>query len=137
MTSSLEPLLALAGLAQIIIGIGHVGLPKQLAWNVDLAQSSDMTRPVSYVHAFFIGLTCVMFGAITLAFRHKLASGEYFVQAIDAGLALFWACRFVLQLAVFTKVLWTTSLNKLAHVGGLIVWATMASVYTAAALPSL
>lgn len=134
MTSAPETFLALAGLAQVAIGVGHVALPKQLSWRTDLAHSSEMTRRVSYVHAFFIGLTCTMFGVLTVGFRRELMSGQRLSQAVAVGIAAFWACRFVVQIVVFTEVMWTTALYKLAHIVALLGWVAITAVYIVAAL---
>jgi hypothetical protein len=126
-------LVQLAGAMQFLIGVGHVGLPKQLGWPHDIAASTPMTVAVSYVHTFFIGLTCAGFGIFSLGASAELVSGRGLGQTLSIFLALFWAARLVIQTFVFRPVLWTTNLFKAAHVMGSVLWMSLTLIYLVAA----
>ena len=62
----LELNLTITGVLLVSLGVLHVALPALLRWNRDLAAASLINREVSYVHCFFIGLACALWGLLPL-----------------------------------------------------------------------
>ena len=83
------------------IGIMHIALPTVLRWDRELAGSSALHREVSFVHCFFIGLVCLMWGVLPLAagpsmlapVRHNIATFEYRVLTLVRSTRLTWYGR--------------------------------------------
>jgi hypothetical protein len=132
MTSLVQWLLAFIGAGQIALGIGHVGLPRILQWKTDLASVSSMTRSVSYVHTFFIGLVTTLFGLIDVFFRNDLVVEPRLGRLLCGSVALFWGCRAAAQVFCFAtetrKLPYGTVLQYLA----VLAWLTLTSVHVAA-----
>jgi hypothetical protein len=93
----------------------------------DLSGTTLLTRQVSYAHLFFIGLTCVLLGALPLASAGDLLSGGPLPTAILCGQTLFWGNRWLMQFTYFSSSLWRGHpLRTAAHLAlaGLWTWVT-------------
>ena len=64
--------LTVAGVLLVGLGALHIALPAALNWHRELAGASPINREVSYVHCYFIGLTCVLWGLLALAAGRQL-----------------------------------------------------------------
>ncbi|MFI4982790.1 MAG: hypothetical protein ACHQIO_20760, partial [Nevskiales bacterium] len=73
--------LTIAGVLLLGLGILHVALPVVLQWNRELAGASPLNREVSYVHCFFIGLACLLWGLL------PLTAGRSLLQPSPGGIA--------------------------------------------------
>jgi len=58
--------LTVAGVLLVGLGALHIALPAMLGWHRELAGASPLNREVSYVHCFFVGLACVLWGLLPL-----------------------------------------------------------------------
>ena len=63
---SIEVQLRLVGAVLVGLGVGHVALPRVLAWRPQFASLAPLTRHVLYTHTFFIGVMCVLLGLAPL-----------------------------------------------------------------------
>ena len=105
--SNLMPLLDLglhlkfAGFSLIVLGISHAWFEKLFDWRAETARLSRFNQQVVYVHNFFIGLICVMMGAVALLGTRALTEPTFAGSWICGGLTIFWACRLGIQLAVY------------------------------------
>ena len=122
--------LRLVGLALVAMGLVHAVLPRLIGWPADLAGTTLLTRQVSYAHLFFIGLTCVLLGALPLAFAPELLGGGPLPTALLGGQAVFWGLRWVMQFAYFSPRLWRGDpLRTAAHLGLALLWTWVAAVF--------
>ena len=132
MSSVVSGLLVLIGVGQIALGVGHVGLPKAMHWETDLAGTSPMTRSVSYVHTFFIGFVTALFGIIDVFYRTELLNDPKLGRLIAGFLALFWGCRAAAQVLYFAvetrKLPYGLFLQYLA----VLAWLTLTLTHVAA-----
>lgn len=125
--------LRLVGLALVGMGLLHAVLPRILGWPGDLGGSSLLTRQVSYAHVFFIGLTCVLLGALPLAFSRELLSGAPLPTALLCGQTLFWGLRWVMEFAYFSPRLWRGHrLRTAGHLALSVLWTWVTTVFTLA-----
>jgi hypothetical protein len=128
--SSVELHLRIVGALLVGVGIGHVALPRALGWRVDLAQVSLLNRQVGAVHVFFIGLTCVLLGAIPLFLPDELLEPDRLAGAVLVAEAIFWGARFVVQVVVFDRSLWRGDRHRtLAHLGFCLLWAYVTGTF--------
>lgn len=97
--------LQLAGLLLILNGFGHVALPRALAWKA--AFDSRLTKQISYLHVYFIGLTCVTWGVFAMFATPDLVSGGRLANLVLASGAMFCTSRLLAQFAL-DSTLWNT-----------------------------
>jgi hypothetical protein len=128
--TELELHLRLAGAPLVVIGLGHVILPRVLGWSTELAPLSALSRQVAYVHAGFIGLMCVLFGSLPLLLPGALLSGGSLAAAVLTGYVVFWGCRLLVQLAVYDSAHWRGDRDRtLIHVAITALWSYETGVY--------
>jgi hypothetical protein len=122
--------LALVGVIALGLGLVHVVLPRTLRWRSDLAGASLLNREVSYVHCYFIGLTCLFWGLLPLAAGPALLEPHPVTRLVLLGAVAFWASRLVIQFVVFNhhgreSVPWFA-----LSAAGTAVWLYLAGVWT-------
>lgn len=94
----MTPLLTAAAIGQIAIAFLNLRLDRLLHWQQDLAGLPLLLREVFTVHKWFITLTLLIFGVITLRFAASLASGDLELgRWLAAGIGIFWAVRTGIQ----------------------------------------
>lgn len=89
----------------LLVGLGalHIALPAVLGWHRELAGASPLNREVSYVHCYFIGLACVLWGLLPLTADSLLLQPSKITRLVLIGAVVFWASRLIIQLAVFNR----------------------------------
>jgi hypothetical protein len=95
--------LTIAGVLLLGLGILHIALPGVLQWNRELAGASPLNREVSYVHCFFIGLACLLWGLLPLTAGRSLLQPSPVARLVLIGAVVFWASRLAIQLLVFNR----------------------------------
>jgi hypothetical protein len=128
--SDLSSAMRVAGLAIVALGIGHAWLPRELGWPDDLSGSSLLTRQIATVHSAYIGLTCVLLGAIPAFAPELLLAPSPLAIWVLTGLVAFWGSRFGVQLWVYDASLWRGNVRLTAvHVAYAGFWAVQTLVY--------
>jgi hypothetical protein len=94
-------LLQLAGFLQLSILIASALVPRVLDWRRNLAGLNPFLRKLFWVYGIFIVLVIIGFAALTLLHAAAMASGEPVARSLCALIAIFWAARLVVQIAVF------------------------------------
>jgi hypothetical protein len=122
--------LHLAGVVLVTLGAVHVGLPRMLGWSHDLAPLSPLNRQVSYVHTFFVGLTCALWGLLPLTAGDALVERHPVTRMLLVGAVVFWGARLAVQLGLFNPAHARRSHRWLAaSVGGTVLWAYLTGVW--------
>jgi hypothetical protein len=107
---SLEPLallLSLAAVGQLVIAAINLRLVHLLGWGPELAGVPLLLREVFHVHKWFISVTLVIFGVLTLRFAGELASGSSELgRWLAAGIGGFWALRTGVQWLYYDRGHW-------------------------------
>ena len=132
--SWLELNLTITGAVLVSLGVLHVALPALLRWNRELAAASPLNREVSYVHCFFIGLVCTLWGLLPLTAGRLLLIPSPVTRLVLAGAVIFWSCRLVIQLAVFNHHARESAPWCALSIGGSVLWSYLATVWTWALL---
>ena len=122
--------LRLVGLVLVALGAVHVALPRALDWSRDLAPLSPLNRQVSYVHTFFVGLTCVLWGMLPLTAGDALVEPHPVTRVLLVGAVVFWGARLAVQVGLFNPAHARSSRPWLAaSVAGTALWAYLTGVW--------
>jgi hypothetical protein len=101
--SNLALNLTITGVLLLVLGGLHAALPIALHWRTELAAASLLNREVSYVHCFFIGLACLLWGLLALTAGHSLLEPGPVTRLVLTGAVFFWSARLVIQILVFNR----------------------------------
>ena len=122
--------LTVAGAVLVGLGSMHIALPAVLGWHRELAGASRLNREVSYVHCFFIGLACVLWGLLPLTAGSQLLQPSPVTRLVLIGAVAFWASRFVIQLAVFNRHARKSAAWLALCTAGTVLWLYLTAVWT-------
>lgn len=113
----LDVLLRLAAAGQLFIALLGPMIPFLLGWREAIARMPLLVREVFWVHTFFIGLTCAIFGLITWVFAADLAHPAHdMMRWFLFAIGLFWGIRSVMQWTVYSTSHWRGLMDKtIAH----------------------
>ena len=94
----MSTLLTLSALGQIAVAFLNLRLDRLLGWQSQLAALPLLMREVFHVHKWFVSITLLIFGTVTLRFASEIAAGENEVARwLAAGIGIFWAIRTLIQ----------------------------------------
>jgi hypothetical protein len=127
-----DPSIHLGLVGVILLGLGavHVVLPRTLRWREDLAGASALNQEVSYVHCYFIGLACLLWGLLPLTAGQALLEPNPVTRLVLLGAVAFWASRLVIQLAVFNHHARESRRWWMASAAGTALWLYLTAVWT-------
>ncbi len=122
--------LTVAGVLLVGLGVLHTALPAVLGWHRELASASPLNREVSYVHCFFIGLACLLWGLLPLTAGSLLLQPGRVTRLVLIGAVAFWASRLVVQLAVFNRHARQSAAWLALSTAGTLLWLYLTAVWT-------
>jgi hypothetical protein len=126
--------LKIVGTLLVLLGVAHCYFPKRFGWKDELARLSLLNRQIFLVHTFFIALTLMLMGSITVVYTKALLEPTPLNRAILAGAAIFWACRLFVQFFVYDSKLWRGNVfNTWMHVLFSCFWVYLVATYSMAA----
>jgi len=129
--------LTLAGVILLGLGATHVMLPRTLQWNRELVGISSLNREVSYVHCYFIGLACILWGLLPLTAGPALLDPNPVTRLVLVGAVAFWGSRLIIQLAVFNRHARDSKPWLLVSLAGTGLWLYLTAVWVGALLAQL
>ena len=121
--------LACAGVLLLGLGAAHLALPAVLGWRRELAAVSVLNREVSYVHCFFIGLSCVLWGLLPLAAGARLLQPDPVTRLVLAGAVCFWASRLLIQIVLFNRHAARSVAWLVLSTAGTVLWLYLTLVW--------
>lgn len=124
--------LTVAGVLLVGLGALHIALPAVLGWHRELAGASPLNREVSYVHCYFVGLACVLWGLLPLTAGSLLLQPGPVTRLVLTGAVAFWASRLVIQLAVFNRHARQSAAWLVLSTAGTVLWLYLTAVWTGA-----
>jgi len=98
---TLSTLLRVAGLAQIVLILGSVGIPLVLNWKEGLAPLSKLTRQMFLVYSLYIWITNLCFGVLSLLAPGHLLDGSVLAACVTGFILGYWLLRMVIQWSYF------------------------------------
>jgi hypothetical protein len=122
--------LTVAGVLLVGLGVLHIALPALLGWHREFAGASPLNREVSYVHCFFTGLACVLWGLLPLTAGGLLIQPGQVTRLVLIGAVVYWASRLVIQLAVFNRHARQSAAWLTLSVAGTALWLYLTAVWT-------
>ena len=92
-----------AGGFQLAIAAANLEVARKLDYRSNLARLTPMVSQIFLVHAVYIVLVILWFGALCLLFAARLVSGDPLGRFLTGGLAAFWGLRAIIQLTVYDR----------------------------------
>jgi hypothetical protein len=125
-----------AAIVQVGIALLNLRLVRILDWEQELSKVPLLMREVFHVHAWFISVTLMIFGAMTWRFAAELArGGDSMGRWLAAGIGAFWTIRAVLQVTYYSGSHWRGQLGRtVVHVLLLLVYGGLGALYLRTAL---
>jgi len=131
----MKTLLQIAGMLQLSILIASAQVPRVLDWRRNLAGLHPFLRKLFWVYGSFIVLVIIAFVTLTILHAGAMAAGQPVARSLCAFIAVFWAARLVVQLAVFdTGPFLTNWFYKLGYHALTIIFAALVFIYGWAAV---
>lgn len=121
-----------AGVVQLVIAAANVKVAQTLDYRSNLKRLTPLVGQVFMVHAVYIVLVIIWFGALCLIFGARLASGDPLARFLTGGLAAFWGLRAVIQLSLYDKEV--RKQHRLEDVAFLAACALLTGIFLTAAV---
>ena len=135
---SLELHLKIVGVSLIALGLAHFLFPKRFHWKEELERLSLLNRQIFWVHDWFVVLTIIMFGIVSLVYTDSLLAYSKLAEVVLAGFFTFWLCRLYVQFFVYDSSLWKGDrFNTRVHIAFSLTWLYYVMVYGCALLYQL
>jgi hypothetical protein len=130
MITILGPALWLAGLGHFALLAASGQLPYRLQWRTELPRLSNANRKLFLVATFYIVLTYLSFGVLTLVLHDELLGGGRVAIGLAAFIGLYWLVRLILDWFWFGHRDWPAGRRfVLAHIALESLFAYLAVVY--------
>jgi hypothetical protein len=94
-------------------------------------------REVSYVHCFFIGLCCLLWGLLALTGGRALLDPSSIARLVLIGAVAFWCSRLVIQLVIFNRHASESPQWCALSIAGTALWLYVTAVWAWALLTQL
>ena len=129
------PLYWLAGTILVLIAASNVPLRRLLPIHRELSSASPIVRQICTVHHVYIGGILLGMGLLCLFFAPDLAGGSALATFLNAGFAVFWGGRVLLQLFYYDRAV--RRANRAWDVLFTLAFFSLAAIFTAAAAGGL
>jgi hypothetical protein len=102
--ASLETLLRLAGVCQLILVAASPAIPRVLRWKEELQASvRPLTRQLFWTYACYIWVSHLAFGLLSTFLPHLLVDGGPLARLVSGFIATWWSARLVIQFTYFDR----------------------------------
>ena len=127
----MEIALSIAAAAQLAIAVLNLFLVRIMKWEEPVARMPQLVREVFHVHAWFITITLVIFGVVTIRFAGELAAGTSDLgRWLVCGIGLFWLIRWVMQFFYYNSSHWKGKrAETIVHIVLIFLYGSFAGVY--------
>jgi hypothetical protein len=96
-------LLVCAGMAQLILVVASLAIPRWLNWKGELANLRPLTRQVFWTYAGYIWVTNLSFGLVSTLSPQVLLDRSPLAGWVCGFIAVYWGARVVIQFAYFDR----------------------------------
>ena len=100
---NIHVLIQLAGLAQIMLAIGSLAIPKLLNWQGSLLNTSKFIQQMFWTYAAYILVINICFGLLSFFCYHELTDGSRLAVLINGFIAVYWISRLIIQFFYFDR----------------------------------
>ena len=102
-TSTLQLLIRVAGLAQVVLAIGSLAIPKILKWRAELAKTAPLIKQMFWVYAGYIFVINLCFGLVSLFCAGDLTNRSILALLLTGLIAAYWVSRVLIQFFYFDR----------------------------------
>ncbi|HUK81258.1 MAG TPA: hypothetical protein VLZ12_01365 [Verrucomicrobiae bacterium] len=130
MNKLFDVMLWLAGAGQFCVLLASVQVPYRMGWKEDLAKLRPVNRKLMWTYGFFIVMTIIAFGTLTLVLHDEMLRGGRTAIGLATFLGVFWLARVVLDFTVHTHADWPRGIRfVIAHVLLTTLFVVLATTY--------
>ena len=121
--------------AQLAVAVLNLFLVRIMKWEESVARMPQLVREVFHVHAWFITITLVIFGVVTIRFAGELAAGTNDLgRWLAGGIGVFWLTRWLMQFFYYDSSHWRGKrAETIVHIVLIFLYGSLAGVYLLAA----
>lgn len=101
---TLQTLIRIAGLGQIVLAAGSPLIPRALDWHRKLASLDPLLRRLFWVYACYILGTNLALGLVSLLAADSLLIATPLAIAVNLYAAVYWGARVTIQFTCFQDV---------------------------------
>jgi len=130
---NIQQLIFIAGLAQIILVIGSLAIPKVLNWRPELAKVQPLIKQMFWTYAAYILVINLCFGLLSVFDFTELINGSELATLITGFIAVYWLSRVLIQFFYFDRANFPAGKwNKVAEVLLVSLFVFLSVVYSRA-----
>ena len=117
--------------AQLSVAVLNLFLVRIMKWEEAVARMPQLVREVFNVHAWFITITLVIFGVVTIRFAGELDAGTNDLgRWLAAGIGIFWLIRWLMQFFYYNSSHWRGKrAETIVHIVLIFLYGSFAGVY--------
>ena len=128
-------LLMLAGVGQLGLALGSLGLPRLLGWREEMARLRPLTREVFWTHAGYIWAINVSLGVLSAFAPGLLLDGSPLARALGGFIAAYWGVRLLVQFLYFDRSARPDGLGyRIAEAALVMLFLALTGIYARLAL---
>ncbi len=98
-----EWMITAAGVAQVLLAIGSLAIPRVLRWSEQTAPLRPLIRQVFWTYAAYIWASNLSFGLISACLPQSLRDGTPLAAAVTGLITAWWAARIIIQFVYFER----------------------------------
>lgn len=126
------------GIAQIVLALASLAIPRVLRWQEEIQKLNPLTRQVFWTYAGYICISNLCFGLLTTFLPKSLIDGSSLAAAVTGFIALWWAARLVIQFTYFDRSQAPKgTFYVVAEIALVALFMVLTLTYSAAALANL
>jgi hypothetical protein len=136
---SLETLVRLAGIGQLLLVAASPAIPQVLGWRAELAGNvRPLTRQVFWTWGAYIWMSHMAFGLLSTFGPGLLVNRTPLAGLVSAFIAAWWGARIVIQFTYFDRTAAPPGrIYKLGEVALVTLFVVLTSVYASVAFLDL
>jgi len=117
MIITIQQLVFIAGLAQVVLVLGSLAIPKILNWRPELAKVQPLIKQMFWTYAAYILVINLCFGLLSIFDCQDLIKGSKLAMLITGFIAVYWISRVLIQFFYFDRANFPAGKwNRLAEV---------------------
>ncbi|RFZ91033.1 hypothetical protein D0C36_19005 [Mucilaginibacter conchicola] len=103
MDITIQNMVKLAGVGQLMLATVSIIVPKVLKWPQELSKVEPMIKRLFWVYAIYILVINSSFGLLSLLMSGQLISAKPLACAVTGFIALYWISRLAIQFFYFDR----------------------------------
>ena len=103
MDTSIQTLVYVAGLAQIVLASGSLLIPRILNWSVELKKVPTLIKQMFWTYAAYILVLNLCFGLLSVFAAKELLNHSVLAIALSGFIAIYWISRLLIQFLYFDR----------------------------------